>query len=144
MTNIEAVRSWLRTYPPLAKGRLGVDFLPTQAQTYSVEVVPCKEVVKRYRDGSSVKEFAFVLASREFYQDDIGQNTDNLSFYEDFAQWVEEGNRRGAKRLPPLAPGRTAQRVEVTSTGYPFLVDEQGTARYQIQMKLIYFQKGAR
>ena len=144
MTNIEAVRAWLRTYPPLASGRLGVDFLPPDAQTYSVEVTPCKEVIKRYRDGSAIKQFDFVLASREFYQDDIAQNTDNLSFYEDFAQWVEKQNRRTGKHLPRLAAGRDPQRVEVTSTGYPFLVDEQGTARYQIQMKLTYYQKGDR
>lgn len=144
MTNIEAIRAWLRTYPPLSEGRLGVDFLPTDAQTYSVEVTPCKEVIKRYLDGSAVKQFDFVLASREFYQDDIRQNTDNLSFYEDFAQWVEKQNSRRSQTLPQLAEGRTAQRVEVTSTGYPFLVDEHGTARYQVQMKLTYFQKGDR
>lgn len=28
MTNIEAVRNWLRTCPLLKEGRLGVDFLP--------------------------------------------------------------------------------------------------------------------
>ncbi len=144
MTNIEAVRAWLRGYPPLSEGRLGVDFLPTDAQTYSVEVTPCKEVLKRYRDGGALKQFDFVLASREFYQDNIKQNTDNLTFYEDFAQWVEEQNRRQGRNLPQLADGRDPQRVEVTSTGYPFLVDEQGTARYQIQMKLTYYQKGDR
>ena len=47
MTNIEAVRKWLRTYESLSSGRLGVDFLPEKAQTYSVDSVPGPEIVKR-------------------------------------------------------------------------------------------------
>lgn len=143
MTNIEAVSAWLRTYPPLADGRIGVDFLPAEAQTYSVDAMPGKEIIKKYLDGSTVRQFDFVLASREFHGDDIAQNTGNLVFYEDFAQWVEAQNKFGG-RLPSLADGRSVRSVEVTTTGYPFFVDEHGTAQYQIQMKMTYYQKGER
>lgn len=94
MTNIEAVRKWLRTYESLSSGRLGVDFLPEKAQTYSVDSVPGPEIVKRYLDGSAVKQFDFVLASREFFGDSIGQNADNLQWYEEFSAWVAQQNRR--------------------------------------------------
>ena len=55
---------------------------------------------------------------------------------------MEAQNRR-PKHLPELDNGRIAQRVVVTTSGYPFLVDDHGTARYQIQMRLDYFEKGA-
>lgn len=142
MTIIEAVRGWLRTYPSLASGRLAVDFLPKQAQTYSVDSVPSKEEIKRYLDGSSVRQFLFTLSSREFKGEDIAQNVDNLTFYEGFAAWVLNQSRR--RQLPELGEGRTAREVEVTTSGYPFQVDEHGTARYQIQLRLEYFQKGMR
>lgn len=142
MTIIEAVRGWLRTYPSLASGRLAVDFLPKQAQTYSVDSVPSKEEIKRYLDGSSVRQFLFTLSSREFKGEDIVQNVDNLTFYEGFAAWVLNQSRR--RQLPELGEGRTARKVEVTTSGYPFQVDEHGTARYQIQLRLEYFQKGRR
>lgn len=142
MTIIEALRGWLRTYPPLSKGRLAVDFLPKQAQTYSVDSVPCKEEVRRYLDGSSLRQFLFTLSSREFKGEDIGQNVDNLAFYEGFSTWVMEQNR--ARRFPQLGEGRTARKIEVTTSGYPFQVDDHGTARYQIQLRLEYFQKGKR
>lgn len=142
MTIIESVREWLRTYPPLAEGRLGVDYLPEEARTYSVDSVPAEETVKRYLDGSAQKRFLFVLASREFQGDNIQGNTENLAFYEAFSRWVEAQNRR-PKHLPELDNGRTARRVAVTTSGYPFLVDDHGTARYQIQMRLDYFEKGA-
>ena len=51
MKNImEEVRKFLRTYPPLAEGKLHVDFLPEEAQSYSVEAVPAKEIVRSYVD----------------------------------------------------------------------------------------------
>ena len=101
MTIIESVRAWLRTYPPLAEGRLGVDYLPEEARTYSVDSVPAEETVKRYLDGSAKKRFLFVLASREFQGDNIQGNTENLAFYEAFSRWVEAQNRR-PKHLPGI------------------------------------------
>lgn len=142
MTIIEALRGWLRTYEPLAAGRLAVDFLPRQVQTYSVDSVPCKEEVKRYLDGSSLRQFLFVMSSREFKGEDIGQNVDNLAFYEAFAAWVLQQNR--ARNFPDLGEGRQVRKIEVATSGYPFQVDEHGTARYQIQLRLEYFQKGTR
>lgn len=143
MTNIEAVRAWLRTYPPLAEGRMCVDYLPEDAQTYSVDSVPGPEVVTRYLDGSSIRQLDFVLASRVFYGDQIAQNTDNLEWYEAFSDWVRAQNRR-PKHLPQLADGRMARAVEVTTSGYPFQVSDDGRARYQIQLKLTYFERGTR
>lgn len=142
MTIIEALRSWLRTYPPLSKGRLAVDFLPKEAQTYSVDSVSCKEEVKRYLDGSSLRQFLFTLSSREFKGEDISQNVDNLAFYEGFSAWVAQQDR--VRRLPDLGEGRRARKIEVSTSGYPFQVDDHGTARYQIQLRLEYFQKGRR
>lgn len=142
MTIMEALRVWLRSYEPLSTGRLAIDFLPKQARTYSVDSVPCKEEVKRYLDGSSLRQFLFTLSSREFKGEDIGQNADNLAFYEAFSAWVLRQNQ--LRNLPRLPEGRTARKIEVTTSGYPFQVDEQGTARYQIQLRLEYFQKGTR
>lgn len=142
MTIVDAIRRWLRRYEPLSSGRLGIDFLPREAQTYSVDSVPCKEEVKRYLDGSSLRQFLFVLSSRNFKGEDIGQNADNLAFYQGFSAWILQKDRE--KDLPRLGPGRTARKIEVTSSGYPFQVDDCGTARYQIQLRLEYFQKGTR
>ena len=53
MSIIEAVRKYLQTCPLLKGGTLNVDFLPPEAATYSVDVVPVKPVLKAYMDGSS-------------------------------------------------------------------------------------------
>ncbi len=143
MTVIEAVRGWLKTCPLLEDERLNIDFLPIEAQSYSVEAVPGRGTIEKYMDGSAIKQFLFVIASREFSGDDLAQNADNLQFYEALADWVERQNHR-PKHLPDLGEGRDARKIEVTTPGYLFYSDDQGTARYQIQMALTYTERGAR
>lgn len=142
MTLIDSLRTYFRTCPQLKGERLNVDFLPTKARSYTLDVVPCKELIKSYLDGSALKQFDFVLASRNYKTQNAAQNVENLAFYEDFSRWVAQENRR--RNLPILFTGRTARKLEVTTSGYPFYVDDAGTARYQIQMKLTYFEKGNR
>jgi hypothetical protein len=142
MTIIDGVRAWLKTYEGLADGRLSVDFLPEEAKSYSVDTVPTTEIVKRYLDGSSIRQFLFCVSSREFYSDNIAQNVDNQAFYEGLAAWLERKSKLW--QFPNIGTGRTVRSIEISSTAYPFVVDEHGTARYQLQLKLTYFQKGDR
>ena len=140
MAVIESVQKWLKTYSGLS-GRLDVDFLPEDADTYSVDTIPCEEILKRYKDGGTRKQFQFAVSSRRFYEQNIKNNISNLQFFEDLTAWVEEKVR--LRQLPTMDKGRTAQKIVVTSTAYPFIVSEDGKARYQIQMRLEYYQKGS-
>lgn len=141
MTIIEAVRTYLATCPLLTGGKLNVDFLPPEAATYSVDVVPVTPIIKQYLDGSSNRQFLFVLATRAYYGEHIRQQIDNLGFFEDFEEWLNTQNR--AQTFPDLGNGRTGRKLEVTTSGYVFAPDTD-TARYQIQCRLSYFQKGER
>jgi len=138
MTVMECVQTWLRTYSGLS-GRLDVDFLDDDVDTYSVDTIPCEEIIKRYRDGSAVKQFQFSVASRRLYDQNIAQNLESLQFFEDLTSWVE--GKALAGELPNMGSNRTAQKIVVTSTAYPFIVSEDGKARYQLQMRLEYYQK---
>lgn len=138
MTVIESVQKWLKTYNGL-KGRLDVDFLPEDADTYSIDTIPCEEVLKRYKDGGTLKQFQFAVSSRRFYEQNIKQNISNLQFFEELTAWVEMKAR--ARELPTMDKGRQPLKIVVTSTAYPFIVSEDGKARYQIQMRLEYYQK---
>lgn len=138
MTVMQCVQKWLKTYSGLS-GRLDVDFLDEQADTYSVDTIPCEEILKRYKDGSTLKQFQFAVSSRRFYEQNIKQNLSNLQFFEDLTSWIE---KKALKReLPTMDKNRQAYKIVVTSTAYPFVVSEDGKARYQIQMRLEYFQK---
>ena len=138
MTVMQSIQKWLKTYKGLS-GRLDVDFLTEKADTYSVDTVPCEEVLKRYHDGSMVKQFQFAVSSRRYYDQNIKQNLSNLQFFEDLTAWGEQMAREG--RLPVMDNGREALKIVVTSNAYPFIVSEDGKARYQLQMRLEYYQK---
>lgn len=132
---IECVRDFILTFPALDEnGCLYVDYLGDQAIDYSVETVPCDPVFKRYTDGGCMKQFLFLFASREYYSADVIQCIENLSFYEDFSSWINQKNRSG--ELPDL-DGRDPVSIEVLTGGYAFDADAE-TARYQIQLRLLY------
>ena len=141
MTIMQSITDWLRGYPGLS-GRLDVDALDDEAECYSVDTVPCQELVKRYLGGDSLRQFQFVVASRRFYDQNIAENLENLGFFEELCDWIEERSRR--RELPELGEGKTAVCLTVTSNAYPFTVADNGTARYQIQLRLEYYEKGER
>ncbi len=90
-------------------------------------------------DGSARKQFQFAISSRRFYDQNIAQNLGNLQFFADFTEWAEA--KAAARELPEMDGGRTAQALIITSTAYPFIVTEDGKARYQLQARLEYYQK---
>lgn len=139
MAVIESVRKWLKTYPELS-GRLDVDYLGEEVDTYSVDTIPCPEIIKQYRDGSTIKQFQFAVSSRRFYEQNIKTNTSNLQFFESLTKWIE--TQKKMRKLPKMDEGKTALKIIVTSTAYPFIISEDGKARYQVQMRLEYFNKG--
>ena len=140
MTVMQSVQKWLKTYSKLS-GRLDVDFLDENADTYSVDTIPCEEIIKRYKDGGTMKQFQFAVSSRRYYEQNIKNNLSNLQFFEDLTAWIEKQSR--ARNFPTMDKGRQPLKIVVTSTAYPFIVSEDGKARYQIQLRLEYYQKGS-
>ena len=132
---IQCVRDYIMRFPELKDGCLLVDYLGDKPIEYTVEPVPCDPIYRRYTDGSCMKQFLFIFASREFFSEDVAQNIANLGFYEHFEDWITDQNDRGI--LPDLGYDRKPVSMEVTTGGYAFAADSN-TARYQIQLRLIY------
>lgn len=119
--------------------RINVNYLEPNTDTYSIEEVPIEPIVKKYVNGDSIRQYAFIFTSREPYGVDVLQNIDNSGFYEKLADEIEENNNKDI--LPLLDNGLEPLEIKVTSTGYAFAVTED-TAQFQIQLKLKYFKKG--
>lgn len=142
MSLVKNVREFIKQCPYLKdyEGaiRIGVDYLGEYATTYSIESVPCQPIVKKYIDGSSVRQELFIFCSREAWGEDVFQNLENCEFYENFYNWLEEMNRN--KRFPYIGNKRYVRKIELLSNGYAFAVDVD-KAQYQIQFKITYFQE---
>ena len=135
---IDALEKYFIGCALLKDGALRVDYLGEKPVEYTIEVLPCDPVVKRYLGGSTVRQYLFAFGSREFYSQERLQNIQNSAFYERLADWVETRSMSGV--LPELPDGMEAQQLEVVSSGYLF-DGSMTNARYQIQLRLLYFKE---
>lgn len=135
---IDALEKYFIGCELLKDGALRVDYLGEKPVEYTIEVLLCDPVVKRYLGGSTVRQYLFAFGSREFYSQERLQNIQNSAFYERLADWVETRSMSGV--LPELPDGMEAQQLEVVSSGYLF-DGSMTNARYQIQLRLLYFKE---
>lgn len=140
MTIIESIRNFVQGCPFLDEfsKAVNVNYMDGQAVNYMIEPVPVNPIKKRYIDGSSERQFAFVFASREYYGPDTIENIANSGFYERFANWLEESTFQ--KQFPIMEDDKAPKKIFAETTGYVYNADET-LAQYQIQCKLIYFQE---
>lgn len=141
---IDSIRKFIRSCPHLQEFegaiKVNVDYLGDESTVYSIDEVPCDPIIKKYINGDSIRQYEFIFASRESYGVDVLNNISNSGFYEDFANWIEEQNT--ISNLPKLE-NKECRTIECLTTGYAFQTDVD-KARYQIQMRITYYQKGGR
>ena len=89
MKVIEAIRDYISNCPALETFNINVNYLEDDFDSYSIEETPCDPILRRYIDGTTLRQIEFVFASREVYTSDILSNIDNSSFYEDFSNWIK-------------------------------------------------------
>lgn len=139
MSIIESLYAYFKTCPLLGDDKINVDYLSEKAREYTIDAITGDPVIKRYARGAAQKQYLFAFGSREFYGPDVLQNLANSGFYEQFAAWLD--TQTAAKSFPGLPDGCTPQKIEAQTSGYLYGAD-MGTARYQIQCRLVYFQEG--
>lgn len=135
---IQVVTDYFMKCPLLKDGVFRVDALGTSGIEYVIETGSFDPIIQTYVDGSSIRQYQFSFGSREYYDMDRIQNIQNSTFYEQFAEWIEEQNRNG--NLPKLPEGMHANELEVLSPGYIFDITTK-YARYQLPLRLIYFKE---
>lgn len=131
---IEKIRDYFKENVTLAEefDNILVDFLGEDATSYSIEPIPVEPVLKPYADGGSLRQYIFQFGSREFYDNSVAQNINNLGFYERFQEEIETNNKNGV--LPEITG---IQSIECLNNGT--IQDVQsGTAKYVIQMRITY------
>ncbi len=135
---IEGLGDYFLECPLLKDGVFRVDALGSEPVEYSIETGLTSPVLRRYVDGSSVRQYQFNFNSREAYSMDRIMAIQNESFYEEFCSWVETQSASG--HLPEMPEGCEAQELEVLAPG--FLLDaSMENAHYQVQLRLQYYKE---
>ncbi len=129
---IEELRDYILTCPYLSEGRIGVDYLDNEAENYSISVSPAPKVIRRYIDGTEVRQIQFFFDSTLNYGGELTKQIENTSFYEDFAEWIHTNNK---SRVLPDIDG--IQSIECITNGYLGDIGSD-TAIYRIQMQINY------
>lgn len=135
---IDSLKRYFKGCPLLKGGKINANYLGEKAVSYTIDNVPSNPIIKKYADGASVRQFLFVFASKEYYDTKTYDNFNVSGFYEEFAEWIGEKNDK--KELPELDDGLNSLALEVLTSGYMF-DNDLDKARYQIQLRLIYYKE---
>ncbi|MBO5369894.1 MAG: hypothetical protein J6B23_04360 [Clostridia bacterium] len=132
----EAVKKYIETCPLITKSKINVNYLGEKPVKYSIDNVPVKPIVKQYTDGGTLRQYLFVFASREAYDENALENMNTAQFFEEFEAWIEAQN--ASKNFPVINnPKVKVTKIETLTSGYLFDSDSK-TARFQIQCKITY------
>ncbi|MBQ1414111.1 MAG: hypothetical protein IIY93_13105, partial [Clostridia bacterium] len=121
MTIIQSLKEYFESYAPDINV-LGVDFLGDNIGSMVIEAVPCDPIVTEYLDGSTERQYLFVIGGREFYSEEVWQGIENAGVYEQLQNWLLHQTRGGV--LPVLDGGREATSLSVTGSAYIQEADE--------------------
>ncbi len=138
-TIIKALRDYFLTCPLMGDSKINVDYLPESGVEYSIDTTPATEVIKRYVNGDTKRQYLFVIRSVNDYGSDTLQNIANSGFYEKLSDWLEA--QTNAEKFPDLPSEMEPERIEAQSTGYLFTTSPDA-GKYQIQCRIVYLQKG--
>lgn len=143
MNIVESIKEYIGTCPHLANinGGINVNYLGENTVSYMIEELPREQILKKYIDGSSLRQYCFMFVSREVYGQDIVQNIANSEFYENFAKWLELQSE--LNKLPVLDSDKVAQKIEVLTSGYVF-EKNLDKAQYKIECRVVYYQEGGK
>lgn len=134
-----AVFEWFEAIlPDIIDAALNINYLLEKEHAVSIETVPCNPVLKKYVDGGELRQYEFVLALREGYNDCVEENIGTAEFFEKLSELIEEKSDEGD--LPHLEKYE-AREMRCVSHGYA-ISNTQRSARYQMQCKFIYYKKG--
>lgn len=138
---ISGITDFIMQCPLLKDGVFRVDALGDQPVEYVVETGVFDPVLRTYVNGDTERQYQFNFGSREFYSMDRIHNIENSTFYEDFANWIEQQN--AAENFPELPDNCDPQSLSVLSPGYIF-DGSMRNARYQIQLRLTYYKEAVK
>lgn len=109
-SKIELIKEYIEKCPLLKKGKIDVDYLKDDIDSYSIDRTPSNPIVKKYRDGGAIKQITFDFTVQAPLSSIAMENLINSKFCEDFMEWIEKQNKQ---RILPNIEG--VQSIKCTS-----------------------------
>ena len=133
-SKMQLIKEFIETYPYLNNGKIDVDYLKEDVNSYAIVQATTTPIVTRYRGGGSIRQIAFDFVVQAPISSRNIENLANSKFGEDFMEWIEEqDDNRNLPKIPNI------QHIQCTSPSY-ILQRTNTQATYIIQMNCTYYQ----
>lgn len=100
-SKMELIKEFMETCPLLKNGKINVDYLEDDIDSYSIDQTPVNPEVNRFVDGGGGKyHIAFDFSVTTPISSKSIINLANSKFCEDFQEWIKEQNRK--KNFPKI------------------------------------------
>lgn len=101
-SKMQLIKEWIEKCPLLQGGKINVDYLKDDVNSYSIDQSPVQPEVSNFVDGRGGKrQIAFDFTVQAPISSQSIVNLANSKFCEDFMGWVNEQNR--TKNFPDIA-----------------------------------------
>ncbi|MBE7022720.1 MAG: hypothetical protein E7414_05860 [Ruminococcaceae bacterium] len=133
---LDEVIRLLKSCPLLSALSVTAELLREGTDAVSVQTVPEQPIMQRYADGSSLRQFVFVIALRKRPGEALCKAGESL--LTDLGAWLEVCDTETLM----LKESISAQRFEVLESS-AVAGNTHGSFRYEMKCRLIYYQEGA-
>lgn len=134
---IDSVREYMLSCPELSGKKININCLGTKMQSFTIDNVETDSIIKKYCDGSVLKQAVFTLGVRDRYDENLGENLYVTNLLEKIEDWIYKQNIM--KNLPILTCNMPVRSIEVTKSSH--LHDtSMGSGRWQMEFMIVYKQ----
>ena len=134
---IDEVRDYMAQCPYLKEyAELNIEYLQDKVNTYSInENAGYNPVISEDIIGNQDMQFLFTFDSKLIWNEDIQNNIDNSTSYENIRNWLETNNKN--EIFPDI---KGIYEIGATTNGYIFATNAD-EAIYRIQCYLKYYKE---
>ena len=112
-SKMELIKEFIETCPYLNEGKIDVDYLKDDINSYAIVQATTTPIVTKYRGGGSLRQIAFDFVVQAPISSRNITNLANSKFGEDFMSWIEEqDDNRNLPKIPNV------QHIQCTSPSY--------------------------
>lgn len=136
---IDSIKTYIAQCPYLDEyTAVLINYLEDKVNAYSINNSPnTSPILSTDITGNQTRQYLFTFDSKLNWNSEIQQNIDNLNFYENFSNWLE--NNSNEDILPILYGELQAIKIEALTDGYIFQSNGE-QAVYRIQCRLTYLK----
>lgn len=97
-SNMELIGEFIETCPLLNKGKVNLDFIDSDPESYSIDETPVEPVLNYFKDGGRRLQIQFDFSIQASFS--TLENIQNSKFCDKLINWIEEQNNKG--NLPQI------------------------------------------